>query len=140
MRYRVTLSIALSVLCGTVVSDELQRQDQLVWDYAEFTQEFSARNWSRAARFVAPETKIGFGGDAGLDGMVQVFGGDDGCHKAMVQALELGCRKLGDGDNMRCVSPPYLGQDVIYLGARASFQYSVENGRWMLEFLVCGGD
>lgn len=118
----------------------MQREDQLVWDYAEFVQEFSAKNWSRAARFISPETKVGFGGEVGLEGLVQVFGSDDECHSAMVQALSLGCRKIGEGDNMHCVSPPHLGPDIVYLGARASFQYSADSGRWMLVYLICGGD
>ena len=118
----------------------MQRQDQLVWDYAEFLQEFTAKNWNSAAQYLSADTKTGFGGEVGPDGLVQVFGSDDVCHSAMVQALGLGCRKTGEGDNMHCVSPPYLGPDIVYLGARASFQYNVKNDRWMLVYLICGGD
>lgn len=140
MRYKPALSVVLCILSTAGLSDDMQRQDQLVWDYAEFVQEFTVKNWSRAARFLSPETKAGFGGEAGPEGLVQVFGSDDECHKAMVQVLNLGCRKTGEGDKMHCVSPPRLGPDVVYLGARASFKYSVEGSRWMLVYLICGGD
>ena len=140
MRLSVTLPIVFCVLCNSALSQDVQRQDQLVWDYGEFVQEFSAKNWSRAARFVSSETKIGFGGESGQDGLIEVFGNDNVCHRAMLQALESGCRKIGEGDNMHCVSPPHLGPDVVYLGARASFKYSEESDRWMLEYLICGGD
>lgn len=132
--------IVLSLPFATVLSDDAQRQDQLVWDYAEFVQAFSAKDWVTAARFVGRDAKIGFGGESGTEGMVRVFGDDDQCHGAMTRALESGCRKIGEGDAMRCISPPYDGPDVVYLGARASFRYSVDVDLWTAEYLVCGGD
>jgi len=76
----------------------------------------------------------------GFEGVLQVFGEDDDCHNAMVQALQMGCRKTGEGDDMRCVSPPQLGPDVVYVGARASFHFDVEAEIWTAELLICGGD
>lgn len=140
MRLKIKLMFILCALSTASLSEDVQRQDQLVWDYAEFVQEFANKNWSRAAQYINPDTKIGFGGEAGLNGLVQVFGNDNECHNAMVQALRLGCRKTGTEDKMHCVSPPHLGPDVVYLGARASFQYNVKSDRWMLVFLICGGD
>lgn len=122
------------------MSDDLQRQDQLVWDFAEFVEEFSSKNWPRVGRFIGTDTKVGFGGELGYEGLLQVFAEDDDCHDAMVRALELGCRKIGEGEGMRCVSPPHLGPDVIYLGARASFLFNTDNDTWMADFLICGGD
>jgi hypothetical protein len=52
----------------------------------------------------------------------------------------MGCRKVGDGDGTRCIAPPLLGPDVVYLGARASFVYKADADTWMPEFLICGGD
>lgn len=126
--------------CAVVSSSDLERQDQLVWDYAEFLQAFSSKNWSQVARFVAAETKIGFGGEMGMEGVLQIFGANDDCHEAMVRALAMGCRKTGEGEGMRCVSPPQLGPDVVYLGARASFAFNADADLWMPEFLICGGD
>lgn len=140
MRHRHLVPLFLSTLCPLALSEDVQRQDQLVWDYAEFVEEFSAKEWSRVARFVTPETKIGIGGESGMEGLMQVFGADDECHRAMVRVLELGCRKIGEGESMSCVSPPHLGPDVIYLGARASFQYSTDSDTWMAVYLICGGD
>ncbi|MDH3439931.1 MAG: hypothetical protein OEM63_04200 [Gammaproteobacteria bacterium] len=75
-----------------------------------------------------------------MDGLMQVFGENNHCHESMLRALEMGCKKTGDGEGMRCVSPPHLGPDVVYLGARASFGYNVDEKIWMPEFLICGGD
>jgi hypothetical protein len=76
----------------------------------------------------------------GFEGLMQVFGEDDYCFDAMLQALKLGCRKAGVAEEMRCMSPPHLGPDVVYLGARASFRFNAENRRWVAESLICGGD
>lgn len=140
VRQRWIFPVVLLTLCPLALSSDLQRQDQLVWDFGEFVQEFSAKNWPKLVRFVGPETKIGLGGEMGFEGLMQIFGEDDYCHDAMLQALKMGCRKAGVAEDMRCVSPPQLGPDVVYLGARASFRYNVENGLWMAETLICGGD
>ena len=132
--------ILFLLACPLALSGDLQRQDQLVWDFAEFSEAFSTRNWPGVARFVRPESKMGFGGEMGMDGLMQVFGEDDTCHEAMVRALQLGCKKTGEGSNMRCVAPPQLGPDVVYLGARASFKFDADAEIWMAEFLICGGD
>jgi len=134
------LPLALLILCPIALSDDLQRQDQLVWDFAEFSAAFAARNWPELGRFISPETKAGLGGEMGMEGLLQVFGADDECHHAMVRALEMGCKKTGEGEQMRCVSPPQMGPDVVYLGARASFRYDIETGSWVAESLICGGD
>ena len=135
----ITILLLLSC-CPDALSDDSQRQDQLVWDFAEFVAAFSTRDWSRLAQFVGTETKVGFGGDMGMDGVMRVFGEDDDCHEAMVHALEMGCRKVGDGEDMRCLSPPQQGPDVVYIGARASFVFVAGEEAWMPEYLICGGD
>ncbi len=140
MLHRLVASLVLLTICPVAFSDDIQRQDQLVWDYAEFVAAFSERDWPRLARFVSAETKVGFGGDMGMDGIRRVFGEDEDCHESMVRALEMGCRKTGDGDDMRCLSPPQQGPDVVYLGARASFAFNADAELWMPEYLVCGGD
>ena len=140
MFHKLLASLLLLAFCPTVLSGDIQRQDQLVWDYAEFVAAFSSRNWPQLARFVGPDTKVGFGGEMGIDGVMQVFGEDDECHESMVDALEMGCKKVGDGESMRCLSPPQQGPDVVYLGARASFAFNADEGVWMTEFLICGGD
>ncbi len=126
--------------CPAAAADDVQRQDQLVWDYWEFVQAFADRDWAGAGRFVGPETKIGFGGDVGRDGLERVFGDDDDCHAATTRILELGCRKTGTGRDMHCQSPPFDGPDVVYIGPRASFRYNENEQRWMAVYLVCGGD
>lgn len=140
MRQKLILLLMLSVSCSLALSSDMQRQDQLVWDFAEFTEQFSARNWHQLERFIRPDTKAGLGGEMGFEGVLQVFGEDDDCHNAMVQALQMGCRKTGEGDDMRCVSPPQLGPGVVYVGARASFHFDVEAEIWTAELLICGGD
>ena len=140
MHRRFVLSLMLLTLCFVAQSSDLERQDQLVWDFAEFVDTFSTKNWPSIVKFIGSETKTGFGGEMGMEGLLQVFGTDERCHKAMVRALDMGCRKSGEGDGMRCVSPPHLGPDVVYLGARASFKYDIDSETWMAEFLICGGD
>ena len=140
MRHKLIWSLMLSVSCSLALSSDIQRQDQLVWDFAEFTEQFLARNWHQLERFIRSDTKAGLGGEMGFEGVLQVFGEDDDCHNAMVRALQMGCRKTGEGDDMRCVSPPQLGPDVVYVGARASFHFNIEEGLWMAELLICGGD
>lgn len=140
MHQRLILLLFLIAICPFASSDDVQRQDQLVWDYAEFLEAFSSRNWRDITRFINSETKIGFGGEMGMTGLLQVFGENDDCHESMVRVLEMGCRKTGEGEAMRCVSPPHLGPEVIYLGARASFAYNPKEKLWMPEFLICGGD
>lgn len=140
MHHRIALSLVLLPLCLGARSSDLERQDQLVWDFAEFVEAFSTKNWPNISRFVGPETKAGLGGDMGMEGLMQVFGTDEKCHKAMVRALEMGCRKSGEREGMRCVSPPQLGPDVVYVGARASFKYDTDDETWKAEFLICGGD
>ena len=140
MHHKIILSLALLVSCPFALSSDIQRQDQLIWDFAEFVEEFSARNWPRLTRFIGPDTKVGLGGEMGFEGLLQVFGEADDCHSAMVRALEMGCRKTGVGEEMRCVSPPQMGPDVVYIGARASFYFNDEDGIWMAELLICGGD
>ena len=140
MYRRLFTSLLLLSVCPGASPDDGQRQDQLVWDYAEFVAAFSSKDWPRLARFVNAETKVGFGGEMGMDGVIQVFGEDDDCHAAMVHALEMGCRKVGDGEAMRCLSPPQQGPDVVYLGARASFAFDADEAIWMPEYLICGGD
>jgi len=137
---RITVPLVLMTLCLVVRSSDLERQDRLVWDFAEFVQSFSMKDWPGISKFIDPETKAGFGGEMGMEGLLQVFGADEECHKAMVRVLEMGCRKTGAGEGMRCISPPHLGPDVIYLGARASFKYDIQNETWVAEFLICGGD
>ena len=140
MRRKLILTLLLMTFGPFASSNDEQRQDQLVWDYAEFLETFSSRNWPNLARFISAETKIGFGGEMGMDGLMQVFGENSNCHESMVRVLEMGCKKTGDGEGMRCVSPPHLGPDVVYLGARASFGYNADEKIWMPEFLICGGD
>ncbi len=140
MSHKLAASLLLLASCSVASSDDSQRQDQLVWDYAEFVAAFSSEDWPRLARFVSAETKVGFGGDMGMDGIMRVFGEDDDCHDSMVRALEMGCRKTGDGEAMRCLSPPQQGPDVVYLGARASFTFNPDEELWMPEYLICGGD
>jgi len=140
MRHRIVMPILLMTLCSLAQSSDVQREDQLVWDFAEFVEAFSTRDWTRIDRFVGKEAKMGFGGEMGMAGLLQVYGGDDGCHESMARVLEMGCRKTGDGEGMRCISPPQLGPDVVYLGARASFKYDTEGEIWMVESLICGGD
>ena len=140
MWHKIVLPLILLASCPFALSSDIQRQDQLVWDFAEFLEEFAAKNWSQLARFIGRDTKAGLGGEMGFEGVLQVFGEDDDCHNAMVQALKMGCKKTGVGDEMRCVSPPHLGPDVVYIGARASFLFNIENETWMAELLICGGD
>ena len=111
-----------------------------MWDFAEFSAAFAAKNWPELSRFISPETKAGLGGEMGMEGLMQVFGADDACHGSMTRALEMGCRKTGEGEGLRCLSPPQLGPDVVYLGARASFKYDIDAEIWMAEILICGGD
>lgn len=140
MYRRLIISLLLVGISHGASSDDDQSQDQLVWDYAEFVAAFSSRDWPRLARFVSAGTKVGFGGEMGMDGVIRVFGEDEDCHAAMVRALEMGCRKVGVGEAMRCLSPPQQGPDVIYLGARASFAFNADEAIWMPEYLICGGD
>lgn len=140
MRHKIILPLILLMSCPLALSSDIQRQDQLVWDFAEFVEEFAAKNWQQLARFIGPESKLGLGGEMGFDGMLQVFGEDEDCHSAMVQALRMGCRKTGVGEEMRCVSPPQLGPDVVYIGARASFRFNDDDEVWKVESLICGGD
>ena len=140
MYQKLIASLLLLTWFPLASSDDSQRQDQLVWDYAEFVAAFSSKDWPRLARFVSTETKVGFGGEMGMDGIMREFGENDDCHDAMVHALEMGCRKVGDEGNTRCLSPPQQGPDVIYLGARASFAFNADEGVWMPEYLICGGD
>ena len=67
LRQRLIFPVVLLSLCPLALSSDLQRQDQLVWDFAEFVQEFSTKNWPKLVRFVGPETKIGFGGEMGFE-------------------------------------------------------------------------
>lgn len=140
MRHKLVPPLLLFAICSFALSSDLQRQDQLVWDFAEFEDLFSTKNWSKLQRFISSDTKAGFGGEMGFEGLLQVFAEDDNCHSAMVRALQTGCKKTGEGDAMRCVSPAHLGPDVVYLGPRASFKYDVDSETWMVEFLICGGD
>ena len=140
MYQKLIASLLLLIWLPLSASHDSQRQDQLVWDYSEFVAAFSGKDWPRLARYVSAESKVGFGGDMGMDGIMRVFGEDEDCHDAMVNALEMGCRKIGDGENMRCLSPPQQGPDVIYLGARASFAFNADEGVWTAEYLICGGD
>jgi len=117
-----------------------EQSDQLVWDYGEFVDGFAAKDWSRISAFVGPETKVGLGGEMGFEGVLKVYDEDEDCHRAMVQSLQLGCRKVGKAENMHCVAPPQLGPDVVYLGSRASFRYNADRERWMAVHLICGGD
>lgn len=140
MYQKLIASLLLLIWLPLSASDDSQRQDQLVWDYAEFVAAFSTKDWPRLARFVSADTKVGFGGEMGMDGIMRVFGERNACHEAMVHALEMGCRKVGDGEAMRCLSPPQQGPDVIYLGARASFAFNADEVIWAPEYLICGGD
>lgn len=138
-RQPLVLAVLLA-LCPFALYGDIEREDQLVWDFGEFIEDFSARNWDRLARFVGPDTKAGLGGETGIDGLMRVLGEDAACHEAMLRVLAMGCRKVGTGDGMRCLSPPHLGPDVVYLGARASFRFHDETESWMAESLICGGD
>ena len=140
MYHKFIASLLLLTWFSLALSDDSQRQDQLVWDYAEFVAAFSSKDWPRLAPFVSAETKVGFGGEMGMSGIMRVFGEDDDCHESMMHALEMGCRKVGDEENTRCLSPPQQGPDVIYLGARASFAFNADEGVWTAEYLICGGD
>ena len=140
MRYTLVLTPLMLAMSSFALSSDLQRQDQLVWDFAEFVEKFSAKNWSQLQRFISSDTKVGFGGEMGFEGLLQVFGEDDSCHVAMVRALQMGCKKIGEGEAMRCVSPAHLETDVVYLGPRASFKYSGDSSTWVVESLICGGD
>lgn len=137
---KLLVAAALLALCPLALCGDIDREDQLVWDFGEFVEAFSARDWATLARFVGPDSKAGLGGEMGFDGLMQVFGQDDICYEAMLRVLKMGCRKTGTGDDMRCVSPPQLGPDVVYLGARASFRFHKETGHWIAESLICGGD
>lgn len=118
-----------------------QRRDQLTWDFAEFVQHFRHRNWDGVCRFVTPNTKAGFGGEAGCKGVRQVFAEDEACWDEMVFALRQGCKRIGDGGAARCIAPPqFTDRSVSYLGARAAFSYDEESKRWTADYLICGGD
>lgn len=135
------LAALLLPLAGSAADSPEQVRDQLVWDFSEFSQAFTSRDWDTALRFVSADTKASFGGDQGPAGVMNVFGRDYACHAAMAAALSQGCRKLGEGPAMQCIAPPQAAQsDVVYLGARASFQYSEAEERWLAVYLICGGD
>ena len=135
------LLLALSLLLATPAASTEQTEDQLVWDFGEFTQAFVRMDWETVLRFVSPATKASFGGDTGPAGVLRVFADDPTCQRAMAEALAQGCRKVGTGTAMQCIAPPQAAEsDVVYLGARASFQFNESAERWMAGFLICGGD
>jgi len=47
------LYLALLLLSTSVHAANEQRFDQLVWDYAQFVEEFRAENWEGGCAFVA---------------------------------------------------------------------------------------
>ncbi len=139
---RSTLLLALLAPAPSFAA-ELSEEvlDQLVWDFAGFTYAFEGENWGGVCEYVTDGTKVGFGGEMGCDGVRLVYAEDPQCHSDMVFALKQGCRKIGAGTEVACLSPPqWLQRDVVYLGARASFSYSAEAGRWIADYLICGGD
>ena len=141
--FRLFLSL-LSVLpafVGAADAELDQRLDQLTWDFAEFVQHFRHKNWDGVCRFVTEDTKAGFGGEAGCEGVRQVYAATPGCWEEMVFALRQGCRRTGSGANISCVAPPQFADDkVSYLGARAALSYREDADRWMADYLICGGD
>jgi hypothetical protein len=52
MRHKITLIVVPCILSAAGLPDDMQRQDQLVWDYAEFVQDFAAKNWNLAAQYL----------------------------------------------------------------------------------------
>lgn len=142
MRCVVVAALLLWVSMAGAEEESSAALGQLPWDYAEFTERFAAGDWEGLSRFISPDSKMGFGGEQGMEGLRLVFGESSACKEAMLLALRQGCKKqLRQGEGFACVSPPqWSDNDVVYLGARAEFIYSASRGRWVVRYLICGGD
>lgn len=124
-----------------VSADDDEIWDKLVWDYSEFTQNFEMRNWKAVDRYINDKTKAGFGGETGIEGVKQVYANDERCFDEMVLALKQGCKKSDAGGELSCDAPPqWADSSVVYLGARAGFEYSRNKRKWFVKYLICGGD
>ena len=122
-------------------ADDDEIWDKLVWDYGDFAQNFEARNWEGVYRYINEETKAGFGGEVGIEGLKQVYINDDNCFNAMLFALKQGCKKSGAGGELSCDAPPqWTDSSIVYLGARAGFVYRRDEQKWLARYLICGGD
>lgn len=135
------MCLAMPALAGAT-DGQNEGAENLVWEYARFVQAFRAKDWSNVCDFVSDSTKAGFGpAQEGCEGVKRVYAGDGPCWDEMVFALRQGCRKTSINGEPACVSPPqWNDDDVAYLGARAAFVFDAGSGRWMAQYLVCGGD
>ena len=130
------------LLCASLVSaDNPQARDSLLWDYSDFHQALRHGEWERAAKYLAKDSKIGFGGDLGLSGFHSVVRDDPSCVRSLILALDQGCRLEHANRELGCVSPPqFANPDVLYLGARVKFVYREASDAVVIRYLVCGGD
>lgn len=133
--------MAALVFSGAAASDNDQAWEQLVWDFSGFVDDFESRHWEGVFSYVTEDSKIGFGGEQGIEGVRQVYVGNTKCFKDMLLALKQGCRKRDKDGGLACDAPPqWNDSSVVYLGARAGFAYSNEHRKWVVDYLICGGD
>lgn len=123
-------------------ADQLPAHEEFSWKYAEFVHVFRGKNWDAVCGFVTSTTKAGFGpNEEGCDGVRVVYGMEGQCWDEMMFALHQGCKIKSSGNSINCAAPPqWSDEDIVYLGARASFTYSPETGEFTATHLICGGD
>lgn len=132
---------ALLVVSINAPAMDEQVLDQLVWDYSGFVTSFESKDWAQVFQYITEDTKVGFGGEQGVEGVKSIYVDDTVCFENMLFALKQGCKKVGSDRNIECIAPPqWADPDVISLGARASFVYSKNNKKWVARMLICGGD
>lgn len=130
----------LLVLPFSAFGNDARVRDDLLWGYAEFLQSLHSGDFATAQKYVAPDTKIGFGGDAGPAGFKEAVIDNAICIEDLVFALKQGCRLVAGDGEAACISPPHFADpDVLYLGARLKFVQAA-GAAPSLQYLICGGD
>ena len=120
---------------------DIEAWDKLVWDFANFIHSFETGSWKGVSMYITAETKAGFGGEQGIEGVRQVYVKGNECFNDMLLALNQGCKKSSAGGVPACDAPPqWVDPSVIYLGARARFIFRQDEQRWVVDYLICGGD
>lgn len=132
--------LLLSVLPLSAFGNDARARDDLLWGYAEFLQSLETGDFAVAQKYVAPDTKIGFGGDDGPAGFRVAVIDTPRCIEDLVFALRQGCRLVAGGGESACISPPqFADPEVLYLGARLKFVQAAGKAL-SIQYLICGGD